>query len=487
MFLAPLFKRNPSSDPDEPKWQWPVIGLLIVTLLLGLLALAITGLFSRYQADDYCFSSSLIQYGYFGGLRDWYMANSNRFSAMLVIGLLDPFKVAGMQALPAVLIAGLAGGMYTLLHQLRQASGWTVKKMDLFLMATLAAFFTVYTAPDRFQSFYWRSGSVTYTLPVVLGLFLVALLVRQDRRELSRSQMILNTAILYLCSVLLGGFSETTAAFFTVFFGGTFILVWLFSTASKRTRRLTASGAVLAGLITAMVIMFLSPANALRLEVTRQTTQPLQLIYLSFRFALGFIVNTLQEAPLPFLVTGAAAFLLGRLGKWENLPGNYKRLFWMIPAGVLILTMAVCAPSAFGQSSYPELRALLPARWIFTSATATWFYLLGFAFQQQRLKDPKFNAKISKRWIALALIVISFYLMRATLAVLQDVTPYQQRAQAWDERAAFIAGEKAAGNTDLVVAAYDSPGRIRELSVNPKVWVNRCAAVFYGVERISAK
>ena len=164
---------------------------MVVVFILSLLPFIYTGTFSRYQADDYCFSSSLIQNGYLGAIRDNFTGWSNRFSTIIVIGMIDPLKVPGMQILPGVLIAGMLGGLYLLLMQMRKRLSWRIGRMEIFILAAMVTFFTVYSAPDQFQSFFWRSGSITYTLPVVILPFLLALLIRTDAKILTTGSLML--------------------------------------------------------------------------------------------------------------------------------------------------------------------------------------------------------------------------------------------------------------------------------------------------------
>ncbi len=60
MFITPLQKKYPKIDDGSPKWHNPILALMVIVLILSILPFIYTGTFSRYQADDYCFSSSLI-------------------------------------------------------------------------------------------------------------------------------------------------------------------------------------------------------------------------------------------------------------------------------------------------------------------------------------------------------------------------------------------------------------------------------------------
>jgi hypothetical protein len=488
MFITPLQKKYPKIDDGTPKWHNPIMALMVIVLILSILPFIYTGTFSRYQADDYCFSSSLIQNGYLGALIDSYQTWSNRFSTILAIGLIDPLKVIGLRILPGFLISGMLGGLYLLIRELKKRMEWKLGRTESFILAAMITFFTVYTAPDQFQSFYWRSGSITYTLPVVILPFLLALILRADHQIMTPRRLLLMGGSIFLLALLNGGFSETTAAFQTVIFGLLFVWVLIRAPQKKKKQRLSLLLCATSGVFSAMIIMILSPGNAVRLENMPAPPGIFMLIYLSFRFAAGFIVNTIQGSPLPVVISFIFAFTLAMLSSWKgiNLRG-WTWLLWGIPVGAFLLVVAVCAPSAYAESAYAEARAFLPARWILTTAGIAWFYLLGIFYQTWRYKNPKYQLIKEQTLIAFIIVLLSFYTMRGALVTLGNMPDYQTRAKAWDARADNIEQLKAAGILDIETKALDSFGRIRELSDNPKLWVNKCAAIYYGVNSITAK
>jgi hypothetical protein len=488
MPLSSQSKKDQKIDPIIPKWRLTVLGLMIAVFVLSLLPFIYTGAFSRYQADDYCFSSAIIQNGYFGAIRENYTGWSNRFSTVMAIGLIDPLKVLGMQLLPGVLIAGMLGGLYLLMLELKKKLIWSIGRVEIFILAAMITFFTVYTAPDQFQSFYWRSGSITYTLPVVILPYLLAFIIRSDRQKMKHGTLFLSGGAGFLIALINGGFSETTAAFQVVIIALLLVLIYLKSPQKQKNQRMMLLICALAGILVAMIIMILSPGNAVRLATMPATPGLLRLIYLSFRFAAGFVVNTIETVPLPVAISFIFAFALALLANWKEIhPRNWRWLFWAIPVSAFLLVVAVCAPSAYAESAYAEARAFLPARWILTLAGIAWFYLLGMVYQNWRYRNPNFQIKKMQSFVAFVIVMLCFYPMRGALLTLSYIPETQARAQAWDTRAAAIKQEKAAGKQELEVKALDSYGRIRELSNNPKLWVNKCAAVYYGVKSLTAK
>jgi hypothetical protein len=79
-----------------------LIGLMI--LMIALLSYSILGFFSRYLADDYCFSDQIRNKGILGGLTFFYQNISNRFGAFLFISLTELFGEKVIQFLPGLMV-----------------------------------------------------------------------------------------------------------------------------------------------------------------------------------------------------------------------------------------------------------------------------------------------------------------------------------------------------------------------------------------------
>lgn len=488
MTLAQPTEKQPVPKSRPPKWRRSVLALMVPIFILSLLPFIYEGTFSRYQADDYCFSSSVIQNGFLGSIKDNYTGWSNRFSTVILTGLIDPLKVIGMQILPGALIVGMAVGLYLLLKEVKIKQGWKLGWIEITILAVMVTFFTVYAAPDQFQSFFWRAGSITYTLPVVLLPFLLTYILRSEQYKLGTVSFFLSGVAIFIFALFNGGFSETTAAFQAALFVLLLIHAYLRSPKEYRTQRVLLLLFALAGIAAAMIIMILSPGNAVRLQNMPETPGFFRLIYLSFRFAAGFLVNTLETVPLPVIVSFIFGFVLALLADWKEIQlRSWRWLFWGIPVAAFLLVVSVCAPSAYGESAYAEARAFLPARWILNIAGITWFYLLGIVYQNWRYRNSRFQVEKMHTNVALVILILCIYPWRGGMLALGSIPEAQARAQAWDTRAAIIEQEKASGNQNPVVQALDSYGRIRELSNDPKLWVNKCAAVYYGVQTITAK
>ncbi len=485
MQFSTLFRPQPADDPNEPRWKLLIIGLAAVILVLAIIPFVYTGTFARYQADDYCSAQLLRTDGFWGAQWESYTGWSNRFSTMFVTGLIDPLNVVGMQILPGLLIVGLLLSAYLLLRRIGSLLGLGLNSILLFALAAMITFFALYTTPSQFQSYYWRSGSITYTLPIICLFILLSVLLKRREKAGAWWQLVL----IALFSFFAAGFSETNAALQT-----SVIVLWLVGIVwyERKTSHLLHNRAgwiaALIGSLLAIVVMVLSPGNSVRSSLMPEPPGFFRWLYLSFRFGLGFVYNGLSGTILPRAASFLMSFALAFLYNWKRM--RARPVAWSmlaVPAVGYLLAAACSAPSAYAQSAYPEDRASTGANFILTAGVVVEGYLLGILFQIWRSKSPQFNLRPYQALGAATVLLLSVYVIYGGFKILAGVPDYRARAQAWDARAAQIQQLRLAGDQSPEVTAMDSIGRITELTGDPEEWVNRCAASYYQVKEITAK
>jgi hypothetical protein len=286
-----------------------------------------------------------------------------------------------------------------------------------------------------------------------------------------------------------GGFSETTTALqAAILVLGLGLVYWRNRARGLRVYRYEPILAAGIGTLAALVVMVLSPGNAVRMSQMPEQPGLLEWIYLSFRFGAGFVYQSITSYPLTILITVITGFSLSQQQDWKDInPKNWSWLFWAIPVGMYLLIVASTAPSAFAQGAYPEDRGMIPARFILTSGIAALAYLVGMVYLHYRQQSEKFQLRPAQSLSAFILVMMCFYLFYGGLQTLARIPDYMDRASAWDERAESIEINRQAGQMDQTVQAYDSMGRVRELAIDPDHWVNRCAAGYYQLDSIQAK
>lgn len=459
---------------QKPRWILIIHGL---SLFIGVCLFAYMGYFSRFIADDYCFATELRRASLPQALLWRYQTTSDRYTNILFFSLIERLGgMTGMRFFPALLIMLWTLGLFLWIRAMGRFWGirWP-SLMPTFLTLWLV-FYALWQAPHRFQTLYWYSSSATHFAPLVFTPFLLTFLTWQARRiaEGKQGSFWLNVLTI-LFSFLLGGFSEPPTAMLITAFTLALLLIRLGKKGFAWQSPLCWSWIGLSG---AMLIMILAPANSLRMDAP----PPFSLFFLrTLRFPLDFIWDTLVTQPLPSLLTFTGPFLLFLLFKEpvdSLLPRtNRKRLLIMLAIGAMayLLIAASFAPSVYGQS-YPIARARFTARVVMTAA----LMLEGILFS---LIFPVRGTTLA----TLLLLLLAFYPLRASLKMWQTELPeYQQRAAAWDARQEHLLQQITEGKKEIIIEQLNGFQQVKELDSNPRHWVNRCAAKYYGVNAIQA-
>lgn len=457
-----------------------LLGLCILALAVGLAAFANAGSFSRLWADDYCYSSTVQEYGLLRGIGEWYNLNGSRFSAIPVVALVDLFGVWGVRIFPAwvLLMWALAGA--ALLRALNDRLGWKLSAAWLFFFGLLLAFFAAYLAPDRLQTVYWRMGIIHYSLPVPLFLLLITFMLVEPR-IMNGWKRAKRLAGLALAALFIGGFSETFAALMV---GALGLLMLALILDWRRNRELFLSaGAALLGTLAAMVIMALSPSNAWRQAALPPPDSLGQLIAYSLRYAVDFMRSSALDQPLPNAVF--AGICAG--GVFLAAPDNLKprrALAGMLIAVLVTFALILCAtaPSVYGGLAAPAGRVLMPSRFAWLAGLGTISALAGLALRYL-LGQRRWSQAAA--WILL--LALCLYPVRGALMVRgAETQALAVKAERWDARDAQIRAERDAGVMQVHTAEVDVVQGLEDLGPEAEHWVNRCGAAYYGVQSITA-
>ena len=465
-------------------FNWTItLGLII--LIITLFSYALLGIFSRFLADDYCFSDWIKNKGMLGGLVYFYNYISNRFGAFLLVAISEIFGELSLRFLPAamilILVAALSWNAYWLSRQVKMPFSWKFA----FLFAALAIFFVLFEAPNLFQSLYWLSGMVSYFAPMVVffiitGILLWKLQIKGDKKGLW--VWVLLVAVLSFFS---GGMSETYAAFQTTSWG----LLCLGDIMWKRKVSLSNLEILLiaafSGSLLAMGVMVMAPGNQLRLEALPQAANILIVFQLSFRYALDFIVYSLRGLPIPILISFLASALLTYHLSAKNIELIKNKNSWVLiivfPLIAYLLIASVCAPTVYGMVAYPEPRALIIARFIMTLSTILLGGLIGIL--SHRIMDRIINICFVS---VIILGLLWIYPLRSAFQVWQLIPPALSRAEVWDTRREEIIHQINTGASLVEIPQMDSVHGVSDLTDNPQFWVNKCAASYYGAKLIKA-
>jgi len=467
--------------------------LLIFGLsLLGIAARLAPGFHNRFINDDFCTAASARAQPFVQFLAREYIVWTGRFSYVFVTGLasLAGPRFAGF--LPFLLTAAwycaLVWCVLPLLRQLRAEPAW-------LYAAALSGFFLAvlfHSLPDFFESVIWETGALNYTLPLIIftviaGLFLRAWL---NKRKPPLLPILL---LVFIC----GGFSEVFGFIQVILFAGlcAFLLLTKTQTANRQLRNGIFAAFITAAL--AYLVVYAAPGNAIR-QAASSHPEPApfaRLPWLVLRATLVEFYSYLIHArfwilphfflPFAFGFSWNAPTQMPEKTHQENPKKLFRAILWI---GLSTFALAVVAafPSAYIQWDAPVARSMILFFAFFIPAAGICSFLLGRIIAAARIKklSPGQFAIQAKALRIFAVLLFAAGITASVIRSTQTLPVQHAYAQAWDARdqelRALRAQDVVRAQAPALTNAYGSV----DLTDNPKHWVNRCAAQYYGLESL---
>jgi len=458
---------------------------------LALLCYAYIGTFSRYYADDYCISGSVIAIGFWKAQIASYIGWSDRYAATFFASLSDVFGPSASRVWPGlIMLLMLLSLTWALVEAIRllhlELSTWV-----MLPVATAIVFFTVLGSPQRYQTVFWRMGLFTYTLPLVFLSCLMGLIFNLVRK--TAGSRCGHLAWMLVCAGLAfvaGGFSETYLTLQIGLLGLTVLGVWFWlknGTQSKWHSFLIAS---LIGSLLALTVVLAAPGNAVRQASMPAPPGVVKLVTLSMQYAWDFTRYSIKGLPLPtFLIILNVSLLAWTLLGWFATDGvrsvPLSRLLtstMVTPVIGYFLIVCTVVPSVYAESAYPEPRALMVPYFVLVCVLAIIGWLIGWI----AVRLLPWKGSYMHWGTILALLILSIYPLRAARQAYLEIPVFRERAATWDGRFAQIRLMKEHGLMNIELPAMDSAYGLMEMNDNPTTWVNACAAQYYGVYTIKA-
>ena len=470
---------------------WALIAALCLVPLLGM---AYVGTFSRYLADDYCTAGVMRSNGFWNGLAAWYVGWSGRFSYIFLMQLLHQFGPVITPWGTILLLLLWMTGLLMLLRQLFQE--WT-PSVSWTVTAGLAASLllaTVLGAPDRYQSFYWQTGLVTYVAPLVLLTFYAAWLAARWGRTVDKTWLPLAWAASFGIAFAAGGFSEVSASAQLVLLAMALVCARLFLPPAYRRTTIIILGSGLAGTIAAIVVILLAPGNQVRLALMPERAAFPTLMLSTARFAVAFVAESLLRSPGAAVLAVVIPFLFGlrHAPKGDGLLGEGRRRsqlpIVLIPSATALLVVVVAIfPAVYATSAYPAERSLVVPQYILVWGLAGTGYLTGRLLRPSRPGEPHVlrpSQEIVLTFIVLAIVLaVSLLGSKDVVSFLPEARSY---AEQWDSRNTRIL---KAGDVEgtLAIAPLPHMSGLAEVGEDPKEWINACVAAAYALDAVVAK
>jgi hypothetical protein len=485
---------------ESKKHPFWVMGMASIGSLTAIVLFASLGFYSRYWADDYCYSATVVEKGFWGALISYPdTLITSRYSAFMVTILSEALGRQVISLLSALGILLWLSGMTWILITLLREKGFMHPHLLGLLLAEMIVFFTILMTPNRFQSIYWRAAMVTYLGSLVIAIGLVCLYVKFIRDEGTKRNSFFSYLSFFLLSVIAGGFSETLVAVMLgglgIFYAAIRLGSW--NNTKNRLRHLHLLEAGILGFGVALMLLFFSPTNNFRRAVLAPSLDIFNLVSLSISFSWDFIIESFKGLPVPFLILGLSCGLIAYSCfppglKLPNSGKAIRSIILLIIFGYALVFFSF-APSVYGESAFPEGRSLIIGRYIIilTVAAVSFYVGLLISFWVERSELEKSNQRtvlsmLSVTSYLLAMLLLTVYPLKTGVEIIGSVPEYRLRAYQWDERDREIRTQADQGVRKIVVKGFNNLYDVYELSPEPDLWVNRCAARFYKVDMITA-
>ncbi len=467
--------------------------LACISFAIPLLGYIVIGSTMRYNGDDYCYASVLTKYGFWKAQWVSYTQsppyNGNRYSLTLFSdlgGILGPYMSA---VWPGLVIVIWLAGMIFVIRRIVQYNGLPIHHWETLLLAEALIFFTLYMAPSLSQILYWRSGMLPYLAPLVANTFLVGVIIQQAHSIRLPPFGLVLTGFLAL---LAGGFSEAATALQLGYLSllGIGILI-ITRSKGRKTHLLRPVIVAWVASLVAFLLLAISPSNA---TILVKSSRPdlLTFMSISIKSALSFAYGSITSLPLPtailfFFSTGAAWLINSRTGGSLRLTFvQWLKFVSLIVLICILLVICSVAPSAYIQSAYPELRALITPRFIMVLAIVAVGGLTG-SLLYQKISLPQNKFQLFNVGVAISLAILSLYPIYGARNFYRDFPRYQRWVSFWDARDREIRWlrQNDIMNVEVVKIDHIIPS-VSDLSEDPRFWYNVCAAGYYGTLTITA-
>jgi hypothetical protein len=491
---------------NPTKSQMVVLTFTCLALTAVFCGYLVTGTFMRLSGDDYCYNAVEKEHGFWQTQIYSYLSEtvlgSNGYSLTLSSAISSQIGTISSRILPGLVIFLWFFGGYLLVREilkilnLEHSNKSGFQAIETLLASGIITFFTLYLAPNLGQSLYWRSGLLTYLVPITWITYMTAFFIYAVQ---SQTQKWWTWTALFLLAFAGGGFSEAITPMQLGLYSLVLVSVLVMSLIRRKGYQwiLKPLSAVMIGTLLALVIMAVSPVNHLRQQGLPPPPGFVRLVGMSLENAFVFYKISLYKHLFTNVLCGLAALAIAytvyvrQPEQTLNAPDRFhiSRVILifvgLIIAGYLLI-VCIMAPVAYGESSYPDSRTLIAPCWIMVMQISSLGWLAGWMLSRW-LKPNNQATQIANITAMIIILGVGVLAVIAAKNIYAQIPQYQRWATYWDMRNDQILQEKQEGQTVVQVMEIDHIIQgVSELRADPFYWYNVCAARYYGIERIYA-
>ncbi|HKC04964.1 MAG TPA: DUF6056 family protein [Patescibacteria group bacterium] len=448
---------------------------LITFSLLGLLKIFSIIPFNRLAADDFGYAYMAKTSSFFQAQMEWYTGWTGRFTSTLLQSL---FGLASGDSGKAVVysVITFASLLLALILFFKKVLNLKMAQMPAFLLSTVSFVSLYVLTPNKKESWYWLSGSVTYLWPIIFLIFGVSYLF-------VKKPMKVDYILAFLFIFFAGGGNETLSLLSCLILA----IFLIYSFVSKKLNKLLVT--MFVGSAFSFALVYLSPGNMVRAVGGGSDQMSL----------LGSLIYAIQTGPmflyslvwnnlifiLPLFFCLAYFFSTLIIEQALTVEDLVKKIFYLSVAPVFI-SIIYMLPSFKVLGRIPPDRSNITLAFVLlTSLTISAFYL-GSLFNKIKNKSS-FSFAITVLIFSIMMFATSFTI---TSSLASDVYIAKNYSSAFDR---VVSEVKAAANAKkqgiIIVDMLPESGLIgsadlKGYSNNEK---NNAIARYYGIEALIAK
>ena len=481
---------------EKPRGINIIFLLLLGFMLCALGVYAYLGTFTRYMADDYATASILVTKGFWGAQHYWWTHWSGRFSFTFIVSFVELFGLRFVPILPSLIIAiWLFGVTWASIPFLKSLNLKNPVVGSVFI-ACVVLWVTYRSVDDYPQIVFWQTGILTYPISPIAFLFGTGVAVRRAPTA-SRIKLI-ELTLWFLYAFFVGGFSETGVVIQISLIAVLLLILLALKVNKLGKAHLPVLLASFFGSIASLIVIFVAPGNIVRSGGYGKIPSLGDTLLGSLKETLLFIPNMVERYTLAYLFCFVAGFFLvnvfwseNKLLKSDAIAKMFVTSFLIVEAGVL----AGILPAYVLRGAVPPERVLLFAYFL----VACFVILSGGTLALLVRLKMSVQKSTVLQWISLLFLAVfmSVTVIPFLGSQLQIIPPLMEYSEKWDERHQILISASKSGERVVMVDSFGGMSSLRKLRTKLWIsgdfedsashWVNRAAAVYYGVDEIVAK
>ena len=445
------------------------------------------------MADDYAALKPVQTHGFLGAQIAWYRGWTGRWSYSLLDSLVGFLGPASPRFMPVVLLtlwfAATAWAIYRMLSISRRTF-WA----KVVLFAGFLTFGTLETAPNIYQSLYWQTSALTHFVPLIpLSLF-VGVVCRPASEARNKLQLTCAGMLTFIA----GGFSDVYVVVQSCGLILAILAVTILAGEDFKSRIRPFLIAGLVGALAALAVVAGAPGNSGRLGHFPRHLGGWDILRLTVKYSIFFVGHLVLTHPLTFLLllTLPLVIVLRDLNHRDEPRCDRRLCIWLlllIPAAVGLLILCGMGLGVFALSVMLPQRAQILLALVFVCGTVAWSHIAG-EYLAGKLETISHQ---TRHVLSLGARVALLLLMLFPLVSFFSISGLREKGRSfaadWDMQDSQLRTAKQSGVTEITVPQIgDFQSRLGKdasdlhLRTDPKFWINRTTATYYGLTSVRA-